>query len=54
MESNYTLVKLRAENNKFYISRGLLTIIGNVFMFKNKTLKTLILTCYGKVLLMKE
>ena len=48
------MVKLRAENNKFLVTRGLLSLIGNVFIFHNRTLRILILTCYGKVMLRKE
>ena len=48
LEQNRTLVKLKAENNKFRVTRGLLAVIGNVFVYRNRTLKSLILTTYGK------
>ena len=54
LEQNKTLVKLSLENNKFFISRGLLALIGNVFIFRNRTLRELIMTCYGKAILRKE
>lgn len=54
LEQNKSLVKLRAENNKFLISRGLLALIGNLFAYKNRTLRELILTSYSKVLLKRE
>lgn len=38
LEKNKSLVKLKMENNKFYISRQLLGLIGNLFVFHNRTL----------------
>ena len=54
LETNKTLVKLRMENNKFLVSRQLLGLIGNLFVFKNRTLQQMILTYHGQALLKKE
>lgn len=36
------------------MTRGLLSLLGNVLIYRNRTLRQLILTCYGKVMLRKE
>ena len=48
LEQNKTLVKLKMENNKFLISRQLLALIGNVFLYKNRTLRYLMMSFFGK------
>lgn len=54
LEQNRSLVKLRLENNKFLISRQLLALIGNVFLYRNRSMRVVIMTCYGKAMLKKE
>lgn len=54
LKENRSLVKLRLENNKFMISRQLLGFLGDVFIYHNRTLRTLIMTFFGQTLLKKE
>lgn len=54
LKENRSLVKLRLENNKFLISRQLLGFLGDVFVYHNRSLRVLVMTCTGKSLLKKE
>ena len=54
LKENRSLVKLRIENNKFLISRQLLGFLGDVFVYHNRSLRTLIMTFFGKTMLKRE
>lgn len=54
LKENRSLCKLRLENNKFFISRQLLGFLGDVFVYHNRSLRTLIMTFFGKTILRRE
>jgi Ran GTPase-activating protein (RanGAP) involved in mRNA processing and transport len=48
LKENRSLVNLRLENNKFTFSRQLLGFLGDVFVYHNRTLRTMIMTSLSK------
>ena len=48
LKENRSLVHLRLENNKFLFSRQLLGFLGDVFVYHNRTLRTMIMTSLSK------
>jgi hypothetical protein len=48
LKENRSLSKLRLENNKFLFSRQLLGFLGDVFVYHNRCLRTLIMTSLSK------
>ena len=55
LKDNRTLVKLKLDNNKFFLSRQLLGFIGDVFVYHNRSLRILAMTGVGgKSILRRE
>jgi hypothetical protein len=48
LKENRSLVNLRLENNKFLFSRQLLGFLGDVFVYHNRTLRTMVMTSLSK------
>lgn len=48
LKNNTTLTKLIAQNNRFRVSRRLLSLIGDLVIYHNRVLRRIVLTCLAK------